>query len=98
MNGASTEVWANTSSTPTRSSMIMIGASHHFFRTRRNAQNSRNRLVLLIGATSSEETLHVTAAARSLPARDPEAGLRRRPHERVPPGQAPQQPDRRDNA
>src|SRR5437867_5914750 len=51
MNGASTELCANTKSAPTNSITTMIGSSHHFFRTRMKAQSSRARLPLLMMET-----------------------------------------------
>src|SRR5437773_7506307 len=98
MNGARTEVWANTSSAPSRSKNSTSGASHHFLRARRNAQTSRTRLACFIGQAPSKETLHVTAAAGTRLPRDPEARLRGQAPERVPPREAQQQPHRCDHA
>src|SRR6266566_679800 len=98
MNGARTEVWANSNSAPSRSKNSTSGASHHFLRARRNAQISRTRLAWLIACTSSEQTLHVTAAAGTRVPRDPEAWPRGQAPECVPPREAQQQPHRRDHA
>src|SRR5439155_18065356 len=98
MNGARTEVCANTSSAPSRNKNSTSGASHHFLRTRRNAQISRTRPAWLIACTSSEQTLHVTAAAGIRVPWDPEAWLRGQAPKRVPPREAQQQPHRRDHA
>jgi hypothetical protein len=40
LKGASAEPWANTSSEPTSTITMMMGASHHFLRMRRKSQNS----------------------------------------------------------
>ncbi len=64
MNGANADPWANTKSAPINTMTIMIGRSHHFFLTLRNAQNSRARLgfAMLSPLTVSELMCQIAPA------------------------------------
>src|SRR6185369_12064580 len=82
MNGATAEPCASTSSPPKRTSTRMMGPSHHFLRSRRNAQISAGTdgcagraigrvlqflRVCLVGAPVKTRTTCRSAGSRSLP-------------------------------
>src|SRR5690606_923358 len=93
MNGASTEPCAKISSPPISTITMMIGSSHHFFRTRMKAHSSRINPVLLMRLSRSELAFQVAAAMRSV-AIDPVAWPRRS-HQWVAAQRAPEDPRRR---
>src|SRR6267378_68160 len=66
MKGASTEPWAITNSVPTVSRARMMGSSHHFLRTRINAQSSRAMFGCLMSDPPEFVTRNATAAKSGL--------------------------------
>src|SRR6266542_1018214 len=79
MKGASAEPCAKISSTPTSSMVMMMGNSHHFFRTRMKAHNSLVMLEPLMDQVSLKLVFHCTALSIPGGSPDPEASLQERP-------------------